>query len=105
MAWFRSCSRSAACDRSERPSRRGTTTWALAGPRILPTVVCMIATIATALYSVPCSQYYTCGLSQQSDTLHELSTLYRSASYLVIRHTRDIKRVQLNRHPQQSCRL
>eukprot|EP01043_Picozoa_sp_COSAG02_P114995 COSAG02_NODE_51333_length_314_cov_4.888372_1_plen_66_part_10 len=47
----------------------------------------------TALYSVPCSQCYTCGLSQQSDTLHELSTLYRSASYLAIRHTRDIKRV------------
>ena len=33
MAWFRSCSRSAACDRSERPSRRGTATWAPAGPR------------------------------------------------------------------------
>ena len=33
MARFRSCSRSVAGDCSERPSRRGTATWAPAGPR------------------------------------------------------------------------
>ena len=52
MARFRSCSRSAACDRSERPSRRGTATWAPAGPQtggrgVMDAIICLrTATLA-----------------------------------------------------------
>ena len=56
----------------------------------------MISMIAIALYSVVCSQYYTCGLSQQAETLTVLNVLRNMVSYRAVHHTRDIKRLQLN---------
>ena len=61
----------------------------------------MIWMIATALYSVVCSQCYTCGLSQQEDTLPELIAQNHMVSYRIMDRSEDIKRLWLNRLPQQ----
>ena len=61
----------------------------------------MIWMIATALYSVVCSQCYTCELSQQEDTLPELIAQNHMVSYRIMDRSEDIKRLWLNRLPQQ----
>ena len=66
---------------------------------------CLVCIVLAALYSVVCAHCSTCGLSQQVHTLPELSTLRHTLCYLVIHHARDPKRRQLNRQPQQVCRL
>ena len=71
---------------------------------LLPGVVlrgCMISMIASALYSVVCSQCSTCGLPQQEGTLPELIAQIHTVSYRILVHSQDIKRLQLNRLPQQ----
>ena len=57
--------------------------------------------IAIALYSVVCSQCYTCKLTQQEDTLPELIAQNHMVSYRIMDLSEDIKRLQLNRLPQQ----
>ena len=61
----------------------------------------MISMIAIALYSVVCSQCSTCGLPHQEDSLPELIVRIHTVSYRTMGHSQDIKRLQLNRLPQQ----
>ena len=44
---------------------------------------------------------YTCGLLQQEDTLPELIAQNHAVSYRIMEHTREIKRLELKRQPQQ----
>ena len=48
-----------------------------------------------------CSQCSTCGLPQQEDSLPELIVRMHTVSYRIMVHSQDIKRLQLNRLPQQ----